>query len=124
MKDQRIVATDSPVTCVTIDGRPHHYFHSEKLGKCRALLISEDVNLSHAAKPYATKPLSKGEKLEMLMDCGERLHERFILAFDALRTLPDCDHKGRDKALAKVQRIQKANRRVNRKITLLLEVGV
>lgn len=120
MKDKRIVATDSPVTTVIVAGRPHHYFHSEALGRCRAILITEDENLEAFAKPYATKPLSTDERLEALMDCGERLHERFVSYFDALHSIPHTDFKRRTAAILKIKNIQKANRRLNRKIVWLI----
>jgi hypothetical protein len=123
MKDKRIVTSNSPVTSVTIDGTPRHYFHSAKLGKCRAILIAENANLTPTPKPYATKPLSKGEQLEALMDCGERLHQRFWSLYPVYCELADDDYLGRDELWTKIERIHKAQRRVTRKITLLLEVG-
>ena len=69
----------------------------------------------------ASKPLSTGDKLAILMNCSNRLHERFITCFDALRALPETDSKNRHAMLAKCQNVQKASRRVTRKITWLLE---
>jgi hypothetical protein len=116
---ERIVTSNAPVTSVNVDGRPHHYFHSEKLGKCRALVISEDVNLGHAPGPYATKPLGKGEQLESLMDCGERLHKRYWSLWIEYDALPESDNKGRKALLAKMDMVNDASIRVSRKIGLL-----
>lgn len=49
MKQTRIVASSKPVTTVVVSGKPLHYFHSDALGKCRAILISPDENLPRAA---------------------------------------------------------------------------
>jgi hypothetical protein len=68
----------------------------------------------------AEKPLSKGDKLSILMDCSERLHNRFITFFDALTV--ENDFKKRDALLAKCQNVQKAARRVTRKIGMVLEL--
>lgn len=45
MKYKRIVASTKPVTTILVAGKPQHYFHSDKLGKCRAIIISPDENL-------------------------------------------------------------------------------
>jgi len=37
------------VTTIHVSGKPHHYFHSEVLGGCRAILISDDENLPRPA---------------------------------------------------------------------------
>lgn len=116
MFQKRIVTSNSPVTSVSIDVTPHHYFHSEALGKCRAILIAEDENLTPAAKPYATKPLSKGEKLEMLMDCGERLHQRYWSLYRQYDALPDSDWKGRKALFSRMEQVNNASTRLIKKI--------
>jgi len=45
MKHRRIVASSKPVTTIHVSGTPHHFFHSDVLGKCRAVLISDGENL-------------------------------------------------------------------------------
>lgn len=45
MKRIRIVPSNKPVTTVVVAGKPHHYFHSEVLGTCRAIIIAEEENL-------------------------------------------------------------------------------
>ncbi len=45
MKHARIVPSQAPVTSISVMGKAQHYFHSEKLGRCRALIISEAENL-------------------------------------------------------------------------------
>ena len=68
----------------------------------------------------ADKPLSKGDKLSILMDCGERLHKRFWVFFNALQA--ETDNKARNALLAKINNVQKASRRVTRKISMVLEL--
>lgn len=121
MIHRRIVVSSAPVTTIDVQGTSHHFFHSERLGKCRAILIAEDENIAPAPKPYATKPLSKGEQLEALMDCSDRLHRRFMSAYDALHATPYSESEAREAAFEKAKRIQKANRRLNRKIAWLLD---
>ena len=120
MKEHRIVASNAIVTPVIIGVTPHHYFHSEKLGKCRAILIAPDENLASVAKPYATKPLSKGEQLEMLMDCGERLHQRYFLLYTQYDALTDSDWKARKALLVKMNAVNDASTRLTKKIKLLV----
>ena len=50
MKERRIVVSSKPVTTIHVSGQDLHYFHSEVLGKCRAILISDDENLPRPAK--------------------------------------------------------------------------
>ncbi len=45
MKRKRIIASKSPVTTIRVQGINHHFFHSEVLGKCRAIIIAPDENL-------------------------------------------------------------------------------
>lgn len=119
MKEYRIVASNAPVTSVTIGVTPHHYFHSKKLGKCRLIHIADDVNLTPAPKPHATKPLSKGEQLEALMDCGERLQSRYWSFWYQYDALPENDRKGRKALLSKMDAVHAASIRISRKIGLL-----
>lgn len=119
MKEYRIVPSNAPVTSINVAGTSHHYFHSEKLGRLRAIRIAEDVNLDSSSQPYATKPLSKGEQLEMLMSCGERLHKRYWSLCDEHNALPESDRKGRKELFARMERVYQANKRVARKIGLL-----
>ena len=50
MKYKRVVPSAAPVTTIVVNGQPRHYFHSDKLGKCRAVIIAEDENLPPAPK--------------------------------------------------------------------------
>lgn len=120
MKEHRIVTSNAPVTCLLVDGTPHHYFHSEKLGKCRAIQIAENENLEPGSKHYATKPLSKGEKLEMLMDCGERLQKRYWLFWAEYDALPESDRKSRNAIFAKMENVHRASNRITQRICHLL----
>ncbi len=87
-------------------------------------LIAADVNIlptSSATKSYACPPLSKGEQLEMLMDCADRLHKRWQAYYDAIYALPESDLKGRNKAFDRLDRVHKACSRVSRQISQLLD---
>lgn len=119
MKDRRIVAKPIPVTTIHVSGQPHHYFHSEALGACRAVLISPDENL-----PRTSPPLSKGKQLEILMSCADRLHKRWQAYYDAIYALPENDLKGRNAAFDRLERVHKATSRLSRKIqALILELS-
>ena len=119
MKEHRIVASNAPVTTINVAGTPHHYFHSERLGKVRLIQIAENENLTSPAKPYATKPLSKGEQLEMLMTCGERLHQRYFLLYTEYDALPESARKARKELFARMERVYQGQKRVARKIGFL-----
>lgn len=114
MKRTRIVASSKPVTTIRVSGKSHHYFHSEALGGCRAIIISEDENLP------ATPTLSKGDRLKILMDCAERLSKRywdFYITYDAC---DENDYKGRKSAFAKMERVSQASDRIFSRIKGLL----
>jgi hypothetical protein len=81
-------------------------------------IIDEQIAQEEAEK--AKKPLSQGDKLSILMDCSQRLHERFLAFFSAL--VDEKDFKKRDALLIKCQNVQKASRRVTRKIGMVLEI--
>lgn len=137
MKHKRIVPSAKPVTSIRVAGKPYHYFHSDALGKCRAILISDDENLprpttqSHRqmidemidefeaeiAAKKAPKQLSKGEKLELLMNCSERLNGRLGRYF--ANYMQASDHESKNYWWSKVRATQKANTRVLAKIGLL-----
>lgn len=119
MKEYQIHTSDAPVTSVILDGRPHHYFQSEAMGDCRAIRIAENENLAPGSKHYHTRPLSKGEQLEMLMDCGERLQSRYWLFWALYDALPEHDYKGRKALFAKMDAVHDASIRLSRKIGLL-----
>lgn len=119
MKEYRIVTSNAPATSVNVAGRPHHYFHSERLGKVRMIHIAEEKNIAPAPKPYATKPLSKGEQLEMLMDCGERLQKRYYSLYVQHCGMPEHDREGRKALWERMERIHQGSTRVSRKIGLL-----
>jgi hypothetical protein len=117
MKERRIVASSSPVTTIRVQGQDRHFFHSRTLGKCRAVLIAPDENLP---SPYATGPLTKGEKLEALLDCADRLSRRYWAAYTVYEMLPDTDAKGRREIFNRMERIHLASNRVTRLIKTLL----
>jgi hypothetical protein len=78
-------------------------------------MVNEEIDLFESEKP-----LSKGEKLAILMDCSERLHKRWIAAWEAYHALPENYFK-RIEAFKKVNAINRASARVTRKITYLLD---
>lgn len=45
MKRYKVTPSEAPVTSITVEGVPWHYFHSNALGRCRAIIISPDENL-------------------------------------------------------------------------------
>lgn len=146
MKRKRIVASNKPVTTVVVQGNPHHYCHSKALGKIRVILIDPDENIpvpfvltqkakdlvekSHVEliheeielfeQEQAVKELSKGDKLALLINCGNRLHDRFQLAREALDFLPENDYEGRKKAFAYMKRVNDASDRIVNKISELI----
>ena len=85
--------------------------------------VNADVNFIQAPQiaenPYACPPLTKGEQLEMLMDCADRLHKRWQAYYDAIYALPEHDLKGRNKAFDRLDRVHKACSRVAKQIGLL-----
>jgi len=52
MKRTRIVPSTKPVTTIRVNGKDHHYFHSDVHGLMRGIIISPDENLP---SPAATK---------------------------------------------------------------------
>lgn len=119
MNHKRIIPSSSPVTTINVAGKAHHYFHSDVLGGCRAILISPDENLPRSTPPPPLR-LSKGDRLEMLMNCSARLHKRWQRYYHAIYELPENDYKGRNAAFARLERIHKATSRLSRKIQFLL----
>jgi hypothetical protein len=138
MKEHRIVPANLPITTIHVDGQPHHYFQSEKLGKCRAIVIApphsekshvdmvnEEIDLYEQESPKKAEipqknMLSKGKRLEILMDCSDRLHQRWLAAWDTYNAIP-VNHVRRIAAWKKLDTLTKANSRVSRKIALMLE---
>lgn len=51
MKRYKVVPSKAPVTSVSVEGVPWHYFHSKALGRCRAIVILPEANLP-APKPF------------------------------------------------------------------------
>lgn len=150
MKEYRVKPSKAAVTTIDVASRHHHYFHSESLGKSRAILISPDENLpvpfqlTDKAKTFlaeskrpkleqdsqeslvqeqaapAPKILSKGEQLEVLMNCSKRLHRRWEKYYYAIYALPENDLKGRNAAFAKLERVHKAVSRLSKRIQALI----
>ncbi|HEY9658561.1 MAG TPA: hypothetical protein V6C65_08935 [Allocoleopsis sp.] len=137
MKHKRIVPSSQPVTSIRVAGKPYHYFHSEALGGCRAIIIGPDENLprpaaqSHRqmieeiineyeaeiAAKKAPKQFSKGEQLEMLMDTDTRLCVRFAVAWTNYQM--SSDRESQEYWFARAKRVQRAITRVAKKIGLL-----
>lgn len=90
------------------------------LGKEKSHRQMVEETIDEMEQEEAEKPLPKGDKLAILMDCSNRLHDRFMTFFDALQA--ETDFKKRDALLAKCKNVQKASRRVTRKISLILEI--
>lgn len=67
------------------------------------------------------KSLSKGEKLNILMDCSERLNNRLDIAFADYRR--DSSAQIREQHWKKVQAIYKASTRISKKISDLITGG-
>lgn len=109
MKAYKVKPSHVPVTSIPIDGLPHHYFHSHVLGRCRAIIIAENENL----------PMSKGDKLETLMRCNDRLAARFDAYWLKLQAARDSESKAY--WLTKATRVQRAMVRVNFKIANLFD---
>jgi hypothetical protein len=129
------------VTSISVNGKAHHYFHSEALGNCRAIIISDAENLpspaaekSHASmvndeidiyeqelakkvKKPQKNTLSKGDKLDMLMNCSARLQSRIDRYFKNYQEASDRD--SRDYWWDRMRSAEKANTRVIHKIGLL-----
>lgn len=142
MKVYKVVPSKSPVTSCEVNGRMHAYFTSSVLGRCRAIQI-QDSPVPYELTPKALAfvkqekshvdlvneeielfekqaPLSKGDKLKILMDCSDRLHKRWLMAWEVHRALPIYDVR-LNAAFAKLQRLTQANSRLNAKIAKMLE---
>lgn len=142
MKVYKVVPSKSPVTSWDVNGRMHAYFTSSVLGRCRAILL-QDCPVPYELTPQALAfikkekshvelmneeielfekqaPLSKGDKLAILMNCSDRLHKRWLAAWDAYRACP-VNHVSCNAAFAKLDRITKANTRLSKKIAMMLE---
>lgn len=117
MKYKRIVASTKPVTTIRVAGKAHHFFHSEALGKCRAIIISPDENLP--AAPTNAKHLSKGDKLDNLMNCSKRLGDRIRCYLD--NYLKASDYESKRYWWEKLRAAEKGDSRVIRKMRELLE---
>jgi hypothetical protein len=134
MKVYKVTPSKAPVTRITVEGVPWHFFHSKLLGRCRAIVIAEDENLPvplaltpkaidliEASRKEATPaaPLSKGQKLAILMDCDDRLNFRFAEAWVKFKKARDNESKAY--WLAKSTVIQRAMMRLSKKISKLFE---
>jgi hypothetical protein len=147
MKKHRVKPSSAPMTSIKVNGVQFHYFHSEVLGRCRAILINPDENL--AFSPTAAKAekshvelifeeidlyeaesakkaenpqkntLSKGQQLECFMECANRLADRVDRYMQNYFSASDYESKRYwwDKLLL----AEKAKARVNRKIGQLSE---
>lgn len=142
MKVYKVVPSKSPVTSYEANGRMHAYFTSSVLGRCRAILL-QDCPVPYELTPQAIAfiknekshvdlvneeielfekqaPLSKGDKLAILMNCSDRLHKRWLAAWDAYRAIPK-NNVGLIAAFAKLDRLTKANTRLSKKIAMILD---
>lgn len=82
-------------------------------------LVNEEIDLFE--QEQAAKELSKSDKLAILMDCSDRLHQRWLAAWDAHKATP-VNHVRRITTIAKLNSIHKACIRVTSKIAQLLDV--
>lgn len=142
MKAYKVVPKPMSHVTIEVEGQPRHFFDHPTLGKCQAIPIDESVNFQLTPQGLAfvrnskshvdlvnelideieqNPPLSKGDKLAILMDCSDRLNKRWLAAWDAYKATP-VNHVSRIAAFAKLDRITKANTRLTRKITALLEL--
>jgi len=115
MKDKRIVATDSPVTTVIVSGTPHHYFHSQALGKCRAILIAPDENLSPALSqaPIRQSVIDWCQEVDKL--CEKIENKKVVLAafntaleiaMDYLKQIPLSEEKEYQDTLERIRQLR------------------
>lgn len=72
MKVYKVKPSKAPVTSISVEGVPWHYFHSNALGRCRAIVISPTENLL-TSKPYAA--MRNDELLAYLQEVENRLDE-------------------------------------------------
>jgi hypothetical protein len=78
-------------------------------------LINEEIDLFESEKP-----LSKGDTLAILMDCSDRLNQRWLAAWEAYTALP-VNHVEKNGAFKKVNAINRASARVTKKVVYLLD---
>lgn len=85
MKQRRIVPSIKPVTSIRVAGKYHHYFHSEALGNCRAILIAPGENLPRpTAKTLANDEIDTQELIDgLLVDYDRMLLRLKLLPLDA-----------------------------------------
>lgn len=81
-------------------------------------LVNEEIDLME--QELANKELSKGDKLAILMNCSDRLHKRWLAAWEEHQALPIYDVR-LNAAFAKLQRITKASSRLTKKIADMLD---
>lgn len=115
MFQKRIVTSNSPVTSVSIDGTPHHYFHSEALGKCRAILIADSENL---ASPHFEAPIRQSvvDWCKEVDSLCERLENRKVviaafyceleIALNHLKQIPLSDEKEYETTLEHIRQLR------------------
>jgi hypothetical protein len=127
--------TPTAVRVLEEERTPQHFFYSEKLGKCRAIIITDAENLPRPTaqthrqmveeiidefeQEQAAEELSKGDKLAILMNCSDRLHKRWLAAWEAHQALPVYDVR-LNAAFAKLKRITSASSRLTKKIADML----
>jgi hypothetical protein len=87
--------------------------------KSHADMVNDEIDLYE--QESAKKTPSKGQKLEMLMDCDIRLFNRFSVYWENLQAASDNESKAY--WLARATRVQRAMTRLTRKIDLLLAEG-
>ena len=114
MKQVQIRVAHVPTDTVVFNGQPRHYWQAES-GSYYAILADDLPNPS----PLPEKPLSKGLKLEKLMDCSDRLDERYNRYYADYQAEPDTPRK--KELWAKCLAVWQAEQRISKKIAKLLQ---
>lgn len=129
MKEYRIIPSEAVVVSINVAYQRRHYFNSKKLGFCYAFEPTTPPDekshvdlVNELIDEIEQKPLSKGDKLAILMDCSDRIHNRWLEAFDAMHAIPE-NHVSRNAAFQKCKRLHDATSRITRKIIALLEAS-
>jgi hypothetical protein len=106
MKEYRVKPSKAAVTSIDVAGCPRHYFHSEKLGKCRAILIRPDENLP---RPKSHVDLIN-EEIDLFEGQGDSEIERLYRKHESLQALLPTisldDHKRYEQTLEKIRLVR------------------
>lgn len=114
MKEQNIRVVEATVSTVVISETPRHFFKTAQGTFCAVMAD----NLPKPPAPPNEKPLSKGDKLKILMDCDDRLYARYQAFFSAYEA--ESSESKKNALWTKVKAVNKALNRVSKKIADLL----